>query len=94
MSRSSLPSETIDCPRAKTCMTPCIARDGHTALSDGYYDATGWVAPVCVGCGDEPRRLLHELAERHQPARRYMQTRDAKACADRLAQQVKDYVDA
>ena len=44
----------VGCPRARTDMTPCIARDGHTAL-DGSE---------CVGCGRQPHGLdglLHEL---------------------------------
>jgi hypothetical protein len=39
----------VDCPRAKTWMTPCIARDGHLALSDDDW--------VCVGCSAKPREL-------------------------------------
>lgn len=42
----------VGCPRAKTDMTPCIARDGRTALAD---DGT------CVGCSQEPLSLLVEL---------------------------------
>jgi hypothetical protein len=50
----------IDCPRAKSWMTPCIARDGATALADDG---------VCVGCGGQPGALLANLAERHPPVR-------------------------
>jgi hypothetical protein len=42
----------VGCPRAKTDMTPCIARDGHLALaSDGK----------CVGCGSRPDLLIAEI---------------------------------
>lgn len=37
----------VGCPRARTDMTPCIARDGHTALNDFE----------CVGCGQRPDGL-------------------------------------
>lgn len=44
--------EHIGCPRAATDMTPCIARDGHTALADDL---------TCVGCSSPPTILLAEL---------------------------------
>ena len=44
--------EQIGCPRAKTDMTPCVARDGHLAqLNDGS----------CAGCRENPADLLTEL---------------------------------
>jgi len=44
--------EHIGCPRAKSDMTPCVARDGHLAVaSDGN----------CVGCFANPADLLTEL---------------------------------
>lgn len=44
--------DAIGCPRAKTDMTPCVARDGRLAqLDDG----------LCVGCGANPSDLLKEL---------------------------------
>ena len=42
----------VGCPRAKTDMTPCVARDLRTAAAD---DGT------CVGCGYHPADLLTEL---------------------------------
>lgn len=42
----------VGCPRAKTSETPCIARDGGTALADDNR---------CVGCGERPGALLKEL---------------------------------
>ena len=85
----------IDCPRAKTWMTPCIARDGSTALSDLPLDASEIsTAFTCVGCGADPRVLLKDLAERHKPARRFVQTKDPVLAADRLTEQVAAYVES
>jgi hypothetical protein len=82
--------DEIDCPRARSFMTPCIARDGTLALAgDGQDDPYD-----CVGCGAKPRPLLLELAQRYKPARRYIQTKDARACATRFKQLVADYVEA
>lgn len=39
----------VGCPRARTDMTPCVARDGKYAQADDG---------VCVGCGSEPAELL------------------------------------
>lgn len=47
--------EHIGCPRAKSDMTPCIARDGASALADNQN---------CVGCNEPPQGidgLLQEL---------------------------------
>lgn len=38
----------VGCPRARSDMTPCIARDGHLALADDY---------LCVGCGERAEGL-------------------------------------
>lgn len=48
--------EIIDCPRAKTWMTPCVARDGQLATADDG---------VCVGCGEHPADLLRDLVRRY-----------------------------
>jgi hypothetical protein len=42
----------VGCPRAKTDMTPCIARDGALALADDQR---------CVGCNGDARDLLTQL---------------------------------
>lgn len=42
----------VGCPRAKSDMTPCVARDGRLAQADNG---------VCVGCGEQPAELLVEL---------------------------------
>jgi len=44
--------EHVGCPRAKSDMTPCAARDGNVAtLDDGD----------CVGCQQYPADLLRDL---------------------------------
>lgn len=44
--------EAIGCPRAKSDMTPCVARDGWcAALTDGR----------CVGCEKHSADLLQEI---------------------------------
>jgi hypothetical protein len=49
----------VGCPRARTNMTPCIARDGSVALADDPVD--------CVGCGARAADLLTELGEVYPP---------------------------
>jgi hypothetical protein len=46
----------VGCPRAKSDMTPCIARDGGLASADGS-------TAECVGCGAKPSELLKEFGE-------------------------------
>lgn len=88
---SSAGRNEIDCPRAKTWMTPCIARDGSLALyGPDPNDSTQ--RRGCVGCDADPRQLLLDLGDRYQPARRYRQTHDPVACADTLTRLVGEYV--
>lgn len=47
----------IACPHATSDMTPCIARDGNTALAGEYGSGR-----TCVGCGSDPKALIGELA--------------------------------
>lgn len=42
----------VGCPRARSDMTPCAARDGRTACADDCS---------CVGCGLHPADLLTDL---------------------------------
>lgn len=49
--------DQVGCPRARSDMTPCIARDGAICLAGETPKANG----VCVGCGADPRALLHDL---------------------------------
>lgn len=44
--------DAIGCPRAKTDMTPCVARDGGLAADDDG---------MCVGCRADPAELLTAL---------------------------------
>jgi hypothetical protein len=46
----------IDCPRAKSDMTPCVARDGKLALTDDG---------LCVGCLQHPAELLKDLVPKY-----------------------------
>jgi hypothetical protein len=73
-------------------MTPCIARDGASALCES--GERGAEADVCVGCGIDSRDALHQLAEKFPPAKHYMQTKDRERCAIRLRELVAAYVGA
>lgn len=46
----------VVCPREQSELTPCIGRDGRTALADDM---------LCVGCGHGPTDLLAEHRKRH-----------------------------
>ena len=71
----------VSCPRERSPHTPCIARDGHSALADD---------DVCVGCGDYPGFLLGELADRM--AATLPPAKTPAAQADVLAALVRRYV--
>jgi hypothetical protein len=75
----------VGCPRAKSDMTPCIARDGKLALAGVPADGL-----VCVGCGHDPHPLLVELGEAYPPAKRFRQTKSPVACANTLAGLVRE----
>lgn len=45
--------EAVGCPRARSDMTPCVARDG--------LPATGSDDTTCVGCGEIVANLLRDL---------------------------------
>jgi hypothetical protein len=76
----------IDCPRARTPMTPCVARDGRLAVAD---------AGECVGCGADPTLLLVELGDRWPGATVYavMGPLDADTAAEALTVEVRAYVE-
>jgi hypothetical protein len=84
-------SNEIDCPRAKSWMTPCMARDGHTALADDGR---------CVGCPNEDRpypfeelsRLSEQMGRRVDP-RAYSGRQGRERAADALRDLVKEYVE-
>ena len=44
----------VRCPRERSFMTPCVARDGASAVADGG---------VCVACGESPAQLLRALTD-------------------------------
>jgi hypothetical protein len=48
--------DLLRCPREKSYMTPCVARDGALAVADGG---------LCVGCGSNPIELLESEKEAH-----------------------------
>jgi hypothetical protein len=73
--------EHVGCPWAKSDMTPCVARDGHLALSGG-------ARRVCVGCGNSMTRLITDLGGDYPPAR----TLIARESPDELADQFADVV--
>ena len=60
----------VGCPRARSDMTPCIARDGSLALADDG---------LCVGCHAQPLALLTELAEAQSRQPESLQVVDAEA---------------
>lgn len=47
----------VACPYAQSDMTPCIARDGNTALGGEYG-----LSRTCIGCWSDPKALIGELA--------------------------------
>jgi len=74
----------VDCPRARSWMTPCVARDRRFAVADDG---------VCVGCGHDPRALLTDLAERWPDAPPGLaDIPDADRAADVLTVAVADYL--
>ena len=44
--------EHVGCPRARSDMTPCVARDGNIAVADNGQ---------CAYCGEYPGDLLRDL---------------------------------
>lgn len=76
----------IDCPRAKTWMTPCIARDGSSALADD---------DVCVGCGIHPLSAIDDLRSRPgYVMSRSIQIVNMDDAANALRDLVSDYVNS
>lgn len=56
--------EHVGCPYAKSDMTPCVARDGLTALAG----ERGGDQRECVGCGLTPQYLIEQLGAEYEPA--------------------------
>jgi hypothetical protein len=57
--RTGLAPSQLTCPREKSDMTPCLARDGHLALADRYGK------PICVGCEHGLETLLKKEKALH-----------------------------
>jgi hypothetical protein len=57
--RTGLKSQELSCPREKSDMTPCIARDGGLAVADGFS------LGVCVGCGADLQSLFETEKSKH-----------------------------
>lgn len=54
--RLGIDEDSIECPRQRWYMTPCVAAHGGCALTDGG---------TCVGCGEPVGKLLkRELQKR------------------------------
>lgn len=78
----------IDCPRAKSWMTPCMARDGHVALADDGR---------CVGCSVYPFEELSRVSElmgRRVDYRAYSGRKGRDKAAEDLQALVKEYVES
>ena len=76
----------VGCPRAETDMTPCIARDGHTAMADDM---------VCVGCRGNPLVLIKELADaRIESAMDFIKPRSLRPSVATQADKLRDLVRA
>jgi hypothetical protein len=60
VARTGLRGSDLVCPREKSAMTPCLARDGHLVV---VLDHAG--NPLCVGC---EARLLDLLDRERQKA--------------------------
>lgn len=58
--RTKIRREDLVCPRARSFMTPCIARDGKQAVSEMP------IPQACVGCGHSIESLLEEEKANHQ----------------------------
>lgn len=55
LQRTGLTADTLTCPREKSDMTPCVARDGGLAVRLSEPTA---VAAMCVGCSANVSDLL------------------------------------
>jgi hypothetical protein len=58
--RTGLAHTELVCPREKSEMTPCIARDGELALC-----STSFGKPICVGCEHGLYSLLEKERAKH-----------------------------
>jgi hypothetical protein len=56
--RTGIQSDDLVCPHERSEMTPCIARDGSSALASAIGEA------VCVGCNIRLSSLAEEESQR------------------------------
>jgi hypothetical protein len=56
LSRTGLKETELSCPREKSDMTPCVARDRDAAMTEDGY---------CVGCGASVKKLLKDETAKH-----------------------------
>ena len=54
--RTGIEAHRLSCPRDKSDMTPCVARDGWTAATEDGK---------CVGCGEDIADLLAIERKKH-----------------------------
>lgn len=73
----------VGCPWARSSESPCVARDGRTALA-------GPGETVCVGCGNDPAFLAEDLAEEYPAARELLTAGDPYEAADKFALTVRE----
>ena len=52
LKRTGLTRGELKCPREKSDMTPCLARDGHLVVVYSHGE------PICVGCEAKLNELL------------------------------------
>lgn len=60
--RLHIQPEDIRCPREKSSMTPCIARDGRLAVCSAAANAVF----LCVGCEWRIASLIEKERKMHQ----------------------------
>jgi hypothetical protein len=51
----------VGCPRAKSDMTPCVARDGSLTTFLKHNLTAKETTEACIGCGESPAELLKAL---------------------------------
>ena len=59
LSRTGLKDYELVCPREKSDMTPCVARDGDCAMTEDFH---------CVGCGSNIQQLIRDEEARLKTA--------------------------
>ena len=60
--RTGIAPVSLQCPREKSFMTPCVARDGHLAVAESVN------GDICVGCEHLVEALLEKEKAKHAPS--------------------------